>query len=343
MCLDKFVQLWQLSENRSILNSPKIINIIEEVYKCTGLHSVVKKNDSFIGVPAFYVKSLLSGSKITSMPFNFYPSLVGPQNDEAAMEQLIEIAKSKSADCYVEYKSYNDLPAIFCKKYDIRSIEPSVVSIIYLADEYENQFRRFRKKYRSYLKNKWINAEKNNIQFDIAADRQDLEAWYAIMVRLYRDKHRMITQPLQLFLKLLDPFNEGSPAMLLTAKRDQKILAGIIILRDSNHWEYSWAAASQKYTQLGLNALLVDWAIRQAINSGVKTFGLGSSSPDDKALRFFKANWGSVESNIKYHYWNHIPKNIDLQSSFLFLRQIYSYLPLAILKRIPKFIVPKLV
>jgi len=91
------------------------------------------------------------------------------------------------------------------------------------------------------------------------------------------------------------------------------------------------------------NAILVDWAIRQAINSGVKTFGLGSSSPDDKALRFFKANWGSVESNIKYHYWNHIPRNIDLQSSFLFLRQIYSYLPLAILKRIPKFLVPKLV
>jgi len=338
----KFHDLWYQSE-QSYLNHPALVKIIEDVYKVKRLHNVIEHENISIGIPAFYVNSLFSGRKITSMPFNFYPPLIGSDNNDVAMESLIRQAKSMGGKCYVEFKSFSDISPEFRHLYDIQTIQPSRVSLLTLEGEYEEQRKKYQKRFSQKLSTHWKKSVEMNIKIESARTFEELKEWYMILLKLYRDKHKMIAQPFRLFEKLIMIHEEQDFSDLLIAKIQDNIIGGIVILKDKMIWEYSWGATLEKYNHLGVNKLLLDYAIQKAILARARIFGFGSSSPTDKNLRFFKSRWGSEEHTIYYHYWNYTPKEIDLNSSYLTVRNLYSKLPLFILAHLPNLIIPHLV
>jgi len=333
---------WENTGRKSVLNDLRFIDGIEAIYGCRAAHQIVPGEGTTLGIPCFEVRSLLSGHKLTTCPFNFYPPPIGPQNDEAALEFLIAQARKIGPRCYVEYKTFRELPADFVKGLSLVSIAPSVVGDLALGSNYEKQRQAYAKDLRWYLRRCEGRIQEAGIRLVKAETRREVKDWYRVLVKLYRDKHHMIAQPLGLYERLLCSETGRSFAELLLAKSGDRTLAGIVLFKGKEEWDYSWAARDMEYAAYGLNALLIDWAVRMAIDEGVSILNFGSSSPSDEGLRAFKTSWGCRERKVLYYYWNHRPRAIDLNTSFSVLRKIYSKLPLGLLERIPAFVVPHL-
>jgi len=101
--------LVEASKQTTILHDAKFIQVMEDVYHCSAVPLVIKIDGQMAGVSAFRVSNLFSGHKLTSMPFNFYPTLVGFQDDEKAFSHLISAAEKMPGEAYVEYKTFSEM------------------------------------------------------------------------------------------------------------------------------------------------------------------------------------------------------------------------------------------
>ena len=331
------------NEETTILHDVNFIQIMEDVYHCTAVPQLIKVNDHVCGISAFKVFSLLSSRKLTSMPFNFYPDLVGFQDDENAFSHLISVAEKMPGEVYVEYKTFSEMSLQELHGKKVYRTSSSMVSTLALQNNYTSQQKGYSKSRRNDIRRTSKHAIGARIQFTRASDLGMVRDFYNLLSRLYRDKHRMIPQPWELYKQIYSGLVSRGMADYYLALNSSEVIAGIVVLKKNHHWEYCWAASSSEFHKLGLNALLVDWAIRDAIEAGMKTFGFGSSSPSDDRLLFFKDSWGCMHKPIYYYYWNHQPKPIDLETSFSTLRKAFRFIPLWLLRLISNYLVPQLV
>jgi len=340
--LHTWEMLVDANKETMIFHDPSFIKIMEGVYQCSAVPQIIRVDDQVCGVSAFKISNLFSGRKLTSMPFNAYPSLVGLQDDEKAFSHLIAIAEEMDGGTYVEYKTYNKIGLQTWRGKNVYRISSSIVSTLALQNNYASQQTGYSKSRRNDIRRTRKHALDAGIQFTRASDLGMVRDFYNLLSRLYRDKHRMIPQPWKLYKKIYSILVSRGLADYFLALNNGEVVAGIVVLKKNHHWEYSWAASSLELYKLGLNALLVDWAVREAIEAGARTFGFGSSSPSDKKLLFFKDSWGCTHKPIYYYYWNHKPNPIDLETSFSTLRKAFRFIPLWLLRFISNFLVPQL-
>lgn len=324
-------------KEHAYLNAPEFISALERVYKIKSRHARVVVEGQAMGVPAFEVSSFLSGAKITTAPFNFYPPLTGARLDDAGVQQLIALAKTKGPRCYAEYKTFERFGDVAQKDLCLSEMIYSIVSELALCTDIEAQRKNYKKRHRTKV-NK-ARRELSDIQITTSRDLCDLKDWYILLLRLYRNKHKMICQPFALYRQLLEM--QAHSTLLLAIVQGQ-IVGGLFLLHDSRRWDYSWGAIHTDYDQRDLSTLLLDHAISLAIDEGAQTFGFGSSAPSDSALLFFKQRWGCEERPVYAYYWNHRPKPVDLNTSFSLARQIIARTPLWVLRTTPPFLVPHL-
>ena len=334
--------LVEANNRTTILHDAKFIRIMEDVYHCSAVPQIIEIDGQMAGVLAFKVSNLFSSHKLTSMPFNFYPPLVGFQDDEKAFSNLISVAEKMAGGIYVEYKTFNEVSLQKRHGKKVYKTSSSMVSTLKLQKNYALQQISYKKSRRNDIRRTRKHALDAGIQFTRASDLGMVWQFYVLLTRLYRDKHRMIPQPWKLYKQIYSVLVSNGLADYFLALKDGKVAAGIVVLKKNHHWEYSWAASSSELYKLGLNALLVDWAIQEAIEAGARTFGFGSSSPSDIKLLFFKDSWGCTHKPIYYYYWNHKPNPIDLETSFSTLRKAFRFIPLWILRFISNFLVPQL-
>lgn len=319
------------------LNAPEIVAVLERVYKISARHTQLDREGSTTGVPAFAVKSLFSGAKITSAPFNFYPPLTGARDQHSAIKHLINLAQAEGKRCYVEYKTMQALPADQQAHLGLTETVFSIVSDLPLTADIDTQRRTYKKRHRTKL-NK-VRRDLAHLEISESRDLADLRAWYSLLLQLYRNKHRMICQPLTLYEQLLRVARHST---LLLARDGTEIVGGLFLLHDAARYDYSWGAMHPDYDRRDLATLLLDCAIERAIEHGAQTFGFGSSASSDAPLLFFKQRWGCAEYPAYAYYWNHLPRSVDLNSSFSLARQIIARTPLWLLKAAPPVLVPHL-
>ena len=320
------------------------ISIIESIYKCKSYNYKFKNNNAELNSSLMECKSLF-GKKMASMPLGYYPPLSGEnsiENHEKAIEKAIEIT-DKKPKFYLEYKTYARFEDSFVKENQLKVISPSIVSELQLCESYDEQLKGFKKSLKQNLRTTARKAESERVVLQETTSIDDLKKWYHLLVKLYRDKHQMITQPYELYHSFLTAKDTEWQGKLLVAKKDENIIGGIFILADKNHWEYSWAATDPNYNYLGINTLLVNFGIKLAIEAKAKTYSFGSTPPTDEKLIYFKSRWGCIKKPIYYYYWNHIPKPIDLNSDYKLIRSLYKFIPIWFLKMAPKYLVPLLI
>ncbi|MFT3892219.1 MAG: GNAT family N-acetyltransferase [Anaerolineales bacterium] len=327
----------------TVFHDVDFIKIMENVYHCLAIPQIINIDGQTCGISAFHVSSFLSGRKLTSMPFNAYPSLIGQQDEERAFSHLISVAGGMGRGVYVEYKTFYEVGLQPRNGKPVFRTSTSIVSTLSLQADYTSQQRVYSKSRRTDIRRTRKHAFDAGIQFIRASELGMVWEFYNLLSRLYRDKHRMIPQPWELYKQIYSVLVPRGLADYYLALKDGAVVAGIVLLKKNTHWEYCWAASSPELHTLGLNALLVDVAIQDAISAGIKTFGFGSSSPVDNHLIFFKESWGCEHKPVYYYYWNHEPKPIDLETSFSTVRSLFRFTPLWLVRLASSYLVPQLV
>jgi len=323
-------------------NNSHFLNRLEDVYRCINRSAVIKGSNGPLGVPAFEVRTPLSGHKVTTAPFGFYPTILGDQDHRRALDYLTDLAAGLGRRAYVEYKVIGALPEACLARHNINVTTPTLAHVLPLEDSYKVLKRGFAKRHRESLQTIDKRVRKDGVEIVATRVETDVRAWFRLLVRLYRDKHLMVTQPWPLFRRLCMDEDMSPLAELMIARKQGHVVAGVVVLKGRHEWVYAWSAQDPVAEKDGLVKYILDQSLQKAISFGAKRFSFGLTPPSHKGLRDFKMKWGCHEEPVYHLYWNARPKNVDLQMSARRLRMAYRFVPLWLAERLPSFIVPRL-
>jgi len=315
--------------NFEIYNNPVFKKILSTIYD---IQEVDIFDDPQLNslCPFFISNKWLKKKLIFNLPFNFYYS---PNYNDKEQKVFSEI------NLYSKLNNVNIvLKSLYVYSYQKR-IKAANDPILLLKSNYALIYNKYSKNLKSNIKRNRNKAERNNVNLFISNDRKDLINFYRnVLSKEYIDKHKMVFQPLSLFIELFD----ANLAILIVAKKEEKCLGGIILIKDQVFLHYNWGA-SLFFNNIAIGTLLIDKAIQYATGSGFNYFDFGSTPLTDENLYNFKMRWGCRNYPVYYYYTLSKPRVIDLNSSCLWARNIYSKLPKKFIRLMMAKVIPWLV
>ncbi|TXC81526.1 GNAT family N-acetyltransferase [Luteibaculum oceani] len=322
--------------------------MVESFYNSKSFFDVLSKTYSakiiILDDKAENLYGLKKGKKIIDYPFGFFPQhkdYYHGTDIEAKSKQLVDFCIDNKVKS-LEIKTSKPIEETTCKSLNLIETQGSLTAILKLGN-YDDIRSSFSKSLRQNIRTTERRAKESDVAYSVEKKAgKSLYEWYNLMLRLYRDKHLMIPQPLSLFKNLINQENKEWGTMLLTAKIDERIIGGIFLIYDSQHWEYGWAATDQNFKKLGINTLLVNEAIKMACTENANSFGFGLTPQSDKKLAKFKSRWGCEMSPTYIYNWKKSPKPMDLNKNYLFIRKFIPLIPIPVLRVISEKLVPKL-
>jgi hypothetical protein len=151
-----------------------------------------------------------------------------------------------------------------------------------LWDDYKKRVRRDVRK-----------AEKSGIYLEEIRSPAEIEEIFTLYHQTMRRNITYTTWTKRSLYSIYENLVRSGKAKMILAKKDGKIVAGIILLFSEDTVYYFFSASSEKYFQYCPNDLLVHRAICLTIQEGKKYFDLMTSRDNDIALMQFKEKWGA--------------------------------------------------
>lgn len=247
--------------------------------------------------PLFLVRSLLTGSRVVSLPFSDYS---GPLCNESFLKekmvsQLLQklnfrvnyveirgnISGSTSFSCHNHYKRH------------VLQLSPDVGEVLKTIDKKTIQYSIRR-------------ARKSGVKIVEESNLKGIEEFYRLN-RLTRKKHGVPVQPINFFKKLHDHIiSSGNGYILLATWNGQVIAAGLFLTcRDTVYYKYSVSDPAY-LTKKCPNHLMTMHAIERGCMAGYRFFDFGRTSPDNEGLMRYKEMWGAQSQDLPYYYNPHV-------------------------------------
>jgi lipid II:glycine glycyltransferase (peptidoglycan interpeptide bridge formation enzyme) len=161
-------------------------------------------------------------------------------------------------------------------------------------------------------------AEKSGIYVEEITSPAEIEEIFSLYKQTMRRNLAYTTWTRKSFYSINENLVNTGKAKMMFAKKEGKIVAGIILLFSDDTVYYFFSASSEKYFQYCPNDLLVHHAICLAIQGGKKYFDMMTSREDDTSLMNFKEKWGAEKypfyffekrlSQLRPWVWNQIWK-----------------------------------
>lgn len=144
-------------------------------------------------------------------------------------------------------------------------------------------------------------AEKSGIYLEEAQSSLEIDEIFDLYYQTMRRNIAYTTWTKRSLYSIYEHLVKAGKAKMIFAKKEGKIIAGIILLFSEDTVYYFFSASSEKYFEYCPNDLLVHHAICLAIRGGKSYFDLMTSREDDSALMSFKEKWGSQK--YPFHFY----------------------------------------
>jgi lipid II:glycine glycyltransferase (peptidoglycan interpeptide bridge formation enzyme) len=320
-------------------------NIVRDVYKVKPKPLFSLNGSDYAFLTNFEVNNFRSGHKYTNMPFNYYPKPLYNNNNQ--LTKLISSLEStaKSTGAFVELKMANRLPMDIVKRTNLQEVSSNYNSTLKLPSTYKGYSGQISRNLKSNLKKRYNRFYKEGFQFKKISNLEELNRFYALLAKAYRNRHRMICQPKSLFQSLFQMKDNRFSFEIRTIRNtNDQICSAISVIFDKKGIAYyPWGITDQKYYKFALSYILINELIKDCIQEGFRIIDFGSTPETDKNLLMFKSHWG-CENHTTYNYYLHkIPKSVDLNSSYGLLRNLFSITPMFVINLLNPLIVPHFV
>lgn len=141
-------------------------------------------------------------------------------------------------------------------------------------------------------------GEKNGVTVKICG-RPELEKFYALHLKIRKNKYRIFPQPYRFFEMIWKQFMENGKGILLGAFSPQgEFIAGNIYLQCGKTFYYKFNTSSLDALKWRPNNLLFWEGIKAAKEWGMEFLDLGSSGYEQKGLILFKNHTGAQMMDI---------------------------------------------
>lgn len=287
------------------------------------------KSNKIVGIlPCFFIKSIINGKRIVSIPFSDYggPLCDHVSNYDELLSAIIEMYKKKVK--YLEIRcNLNANNFTVCNDYYKRHI-------LELSNKPEEVKKRINKRTIQYSIRK---ARDSGVIIREENTLYGVSQFYKLN-EMTRKKHGVPSQPEKYFYSLFENMVAKKFAYIYVAAINNKIIAASIFIRFKDTIHYKYNASDPDYLNTKKPNHLLTWhAIKKACLSGYRYIDFGRTSPDNKGLMRYKEMWGAKPICCPYYYY---PKIMGMTSmhekriSYRIITKTWKLLPTFITRKI---------
>ena len=280
------------------------------------------------GLPFFRTVNPMAAKNIFSLPLGFY--YTAEQLKERNLDKIWQRLSSISQDEGMNFS--------ICSVGDAGlegGVHVAHNPILDLSESKDNHRSSYRRNHVKNLNKENNKAKREGVTVKFAHCEAEIKGFYDVLARQYVREHHMLFQPYRLYQQLI----EQGFGTDLVAKKDNKVVGGVFLLKDGDVLHYSWGARA-RVGNLNVSYLLLDAAIEYAVYEGYRFFDFGSTPLSDEALLWFKLKWGAEDIPV-YKYATLANQGVtDLNNAYRGARRLFSFTPLPIAKAIMPIVVP---
>jgi hypothetical protein len=277
-------------------------------------------------IPCFIVKSMLTGTRIVSLPFSSYcDPLVGNERDLTTLvDRIIKELEVISAS-YYELRAFRQVDLV--KESRLKAHNYSKIHILDIRDGFEKVKQGFHKDciVRSVKK-----AMRCGVTVRQGSSEQDLQDFYSIHART-RKQQGFPIQPYRFFRNMWQILHPQGYLTLLLAELNKKTIAAAVLFKFKNTVFFEHGASLPKYLPVRPNHLTLWTAIEMACSERYAYFDFGKTPPENKGLLDFKRRWGAEMYDLPCFYYPEIKGAMSLEQSNLkyrLLKSVARHMPL---------------
>ena len=281
---------------------------VEKSFKhIKGYFLILIENGSIkAGLPIYFVKSLLTGKRLVSIPFaTLCDPLVNSQKEaEILFSESIGIMKRLKA-FQIEIRSFH---ANYLNDGNFSKIEYYKHHYINLEKRIEEIKKSF---HRSCVRQRINRAEKSGIKIRVGQTEEDIKTFYHLY-KITRKRLFLPTIPFIFLKNLWLTFSANQNIEILLAEKDGKAISGLLLFKFKDRVSAEAIGSDDNYNHLSPNHLLFWEAIHSAWAQGFKIFDFGRTSPENHTLMEFKNRWGThiVDLPIYFYPGNKFSKSL---------------------------------
>lgn len=313
-------------------------DVLCRTYGYARYYVAVKNGANILGAfPLLYVKSLIFGKRLISLPFVEYAGPIiknGMDSSEAGLifTQLVDYAESlkrKLKADYVEIRQPSLLLSSLLPSFGFRAMQRHVTFRIDLTKGESELWKGMNKKCRNSLRK----AMKTGVEIK-EVEEEGLKQYYD----LYLDAQKRHGSPPHSFDFFLNVYNVFKPAGLLRmmlAVYDGKPIAGVMVFcfKDKLYWFGN--VVDRKYANLNPTNLLLWNTVQFGMENNFGVFDLGQTRKEEGGVYHFKSGWGGSETNLEDYVFS--LRDVKLPNPnarrYVLLSRIWSRIPRSLARR----------
>lgn len=297
--------------------------VIEKTFGHTTYYLYAWQNESIVGLlPLVFLKSLLFGRFVVSLPFFNYAGVVAENNEirNTLIDEAIRIAKQNRAE-HIELRHL--------EQYDIglATKAAKVLMILDLPSASDKLWNSFKSKLRSQIRRPIKEGFTAKFgQFD------EVDNFYDVFAQNMRDLGTPVYTK-RLFENILSEFPDS--ARICTVYDGHLPIASGFIIGFKDLLQIPWASSLRAYNRFSPNMLLYWNILKFACDEGYAQFDFGRSTPHEGTYKF-KEQWGAIPKQCYWQYWlasgEDLPEITPHNPKYALMIQIWQRLPLPLTK-----------
>lgn len=305
--------------------------LLEEVHK----HKLVYLQKDKGIFPLVYIKSVIFGNRLVSLPFADYG---GPcTQDEETAEELISECQERAQRLGVGFIEVRCPDARYFetfKKYGFVKRDDYLTFVLRLDGKIEELWKNVGEKNRNMVRK----AERSGVHIVEATNEADLKAFYALYQRTMK-RLGSPPQPYKFFDKMWNLLYPQNLIMPLAKSNDKYIAGGLFFLHNCVI-HHAYGCSLREYLNLAPNDLIQWYVIKWGNERGFTHLDFGRTREDEGTV-LFKRRWGGELASLPYFY-KFYKKEINSRQEiqYRWMSRLWSkYMPESIANRISPWII----
>jgi serine/alanine adding enzyme len=314
-------------------------NAVCKTYNLWRWYFAVKEGQRIVGVlPVFYIRSMLFGDKIVSLPFCEYggpliPDCCDQSTAKNAIMMLLkkvhELAGKLMVD-YVELRQPSGLTLSFVSSAGFRVLRRYVTFRIGLTVGESEVWKNLDGRTRRHVK-KAVRMGTKIVEVNV----DSLGHYYTLYVRTQKSLGSP-PHSYAFFRNLHDNFVRKGLLQMLMASYEGKPAAGIMVFCFNGKLYWWNNVLDRRYGSLDPTNLLLWHVIRWGTENGFKVLDLGRTRRQDVGVHHFKNGWGGQEVGLEDYvsFLRSVKVPDPLQRRYVLSSRFWSLLPRSLIQEV---------
>jgi hypothetical protein len=299
-------------------------DVLRKTYNFKPVYLYNCEGNSFVNLlPLMEIDSVFTGKKGVCLPFTDVCEPIAETDHEfqKLFDQAVALGKKRK---------WKHLEIRGGEKY-LSKEKPSQFFFGHILDLLPGQNKIFMG-LRSSTRRNIKKAIKNKVEVTISTSMESMKEFYRLNV-MTRREHGLPPQPFNFFRNLHDLVIKKDLGFIVTASKDNIIIAANVYFKFGNKVTYKYGASDKNFHHLRANNLVMWEAINWSINHGFSKLCFGRTELQNNGLIQFKTGWGTQTYQIHYYKYD-LRKNVFTTNSSKInplLKKIFTKLPLPVL------------